>query len=125
MTSSRPTTISSWTQPWSCSWSGVAVGPSAWAIDTQLNYALVDWACEKGSNPIPAIAALLALVSLVSAVSSLMAWHRHEGAGTIVSQHDGSPRRLLAGIGVAAGVLFAIAIALQGTAGLLLGPCLR
>lgn len=40
--------ISSWRlRPWTFSWSGLAVGPAAWAIDTQLNYALVDWACAQ------------------------------------------------------------------------------
>jgi len=40
-------------------------------------------------------------------------------------EQDGHPRQLLSGIGVAAGVLFAIVIALQGVAGLLLEPCVR
>jgi hypothetical protein len=125
MTSTRASTLSSWVHPWAFSWSGLAVGPSAWAIDTQLNYALVDWACGKGLNPTPLIAATLAFVTLISAASSFIAWRRHEGPGTLVYRHDGHPRQLLSGIGVAAGILFAVVIVLQGTAGLLLGPCLR
>jgi hypothetical protein len=125
MTSARPSNTSSLVRPWTFSWSGLAVGPAAWALDTQLNYALVDWACAKGSNPVPAIAAVLVLASLGAAASSFVAWQRHEGGIAPQVQHDGHPRRLLSGLGVAAGLLFAIVIALQGLAGLLLEPCLR
>jgi hypothetical protein len=126
MTSSRGSNISSWRlRPWTVSWSGLAVGPAAWAIDTQLNYALVDWACAKGWNPTPAIAAVLTLISLAAAASSFVAWQRHDGPGMPIPEQDGHPRQLLSGIGVAAGVLFAVVIALQGLAGLMLGPCLR
>jgi hypothetical protein len=112
-------------RPWTFSWSGLAVGPAAWAIDTQLNYALVDWSCGRGWNPTPAIAAVLAVVSLAAAASSLIAWRRYEGPGIPIPEQDGHPRHLLSGIGVAAGVLFAFVILLQGLAGLLLEPCLR
>lgn len=126
MTSPRDSNISSRRlRPWTFSWSGLAIGPAAWAIDTQLNYALVDWACGKGWNPTPAIAAALALISIAAAGSSLVAWRRHDGPGMRIPQQDGRPHRLLSGIGVAAGLLFAIVIALQGLAGMLLGPCLR
>ena len=42
-----------------------------------------------------------------------------------IPEQDGHPRHLLSGIGVAAGVLFAIVITMQGIAGLILSPCLR
>jgi hypothetical protein len=116
--------------PWSIraptfSWSGLAVGPAAWAIDTQLNYALVDWACAKGSNPTPVIAAVFALISVGAAASSFVAWQRQEGPAAPELEQDGHPQQLLAGVGVAAGLLFAVVIAMQGLAGLLLEPCLR
>ncbi len=31
-------------------WSGILAGPIAWAINLQLRYALVHWACESGSR---------------------------------------------------------------------------
>lgn len=31
-------------------WSGILAGPVAWAINLQLRYALVHWACEHGSR---------------------------------------------------------------------------
>jgi hypothetical protein len=112
-------------RPWTFSWSGLAIGPTAWAMNTQLNYALVDWACGRGWNPTPAIAAVLALISLAAAVSSFFAWQRHDGPRMRIPERDGHPRYLLSGIGVAAGLLFAVVIALQGLGSLLLEPCLR
>jgi hypothetical protein len=105
------------------SWAGLAAGPTAWAVDTQLNYALVPWSCAHGRNIVPAIAAVLALASLLGALSSWLAWRRH--GGLHVPEQDGHPRHLLSGIGTAAGVLFAIVIALQGVAALMVSPCLR
>jgi hypothetical protein len=107
------------------SWAGIAAGPACWAINTQLNYALVPWFCGRGINIVPIIAAILVLISLVGALRSWLAWGRYEGPGVHIPEQDGHPRHLLSGIGVAAGVLFAIVIAMQGIAGLILGPCLR
>jgi hypothetical protein len=124
--SPHKSSLSAWKlRPWTFSWSGLAVGPAAWAIDTQLNYALLDWSCGKGLNPSPAISAVLAAISLAAAASSFLAWGRHEGPGMPIPEQDGHPRHLLSGVGVAAGVLFAIVILVQGLAGLLVGPCLR
>jgi hypothetical protein len=107
------------------SWAGLAAGPAAWAVDTQLNYALVPWACAHGRVVVAAIAGVLAVVSLLGALSSWLAWRRHDGPGMHVPEQDGHPRHLLSGIGVASGLLFAIVIALQGMATIMISPCLR
>jgi hypothetical protein len=71
------------------------------------------------------IAAALAAVSLAGALSSWLAWNRHDGPGVPVPEQHGHPRHLLAGIGVGCGILFGVAILMQGLAGMLLEPCLR
>jgi hypothetical protein len=109
---------------WAVPWAGLAFGPIAWALNTQINYSLVGWACSKGSNPVPAIAAALALISIVGAASSFGAWERN-AVGKPGLAPDGRPRYLLSGVGIASGVLFAIVIAMQGLAGLVLEPCVR
>jgi hypothetical protein len=105
------------------SWAGLAAGPTAWAVDTQLNYALVPWACVHDRSIVPPIAGVLAVVSLLGALSSWMAWRRHDGLR--VPEQEGRPRQLLSGIGVASGLLFAIVIVLQGVAAIMIPPCLR
>jgi len=106
-------------------WAGLAAGPTCWAINTQLNYALVPWFCGRGLNVVPVIAGVLVLVSVAGAVWSWLAWGRYEGPKLRVPQQDGHSGYLLSGIGVAAGVLFAVVIAMQGLAALILSPCLR
>jgi hypothetical protein len=117
--------MNAWSLRHGTSWAGLAVGPSAWAINTQLNYALVPWFCGRGLNVVPVIAGLLVLLSLAGALWSWIAWERHEGPGLHLPEQDGHPRHLLSGIGVALSVLFAVVIAMQGVAGLILDPCLR
>jgi hypothetical protein len=104
-------------------WAGLAAGPAAWATGTQLNYALLPWACRHGWNLVPAVAGVLAVLSLLSALSSWLAWRRYDGLH--VPEQDGHPRHLLSGIGIAAGLLFAIVIVLQGLAAIIISPCLR
>jgi hypothetical protein len=112
-------------RPWSASWAGLAAGGACWSLNTLANYALVDWACTHRSTLIPMIAAALAAVSLAGALSSWLAWNRHDGPGVPVPEQHGHPRHLLAGIGVGCGILFGVAILMQGLAGMLLEPCLR
>jgi len=106
-------------------WAGLAAGPACWAISTQLNYALVQWFCERGLNIAPIIAGVLVAVSLAGAVWSWLAWSRYEGPGLQIPEQDGHPGYLLSGLGVASGVLFALVILMQGLAGFILDPCLR
>src|SRR5436305_1201307 len=82
-------------------WAGLATGPACWALNTQLNYALVPWFCGRGLNVVPVIAAVLVVVSLAGAVWSWLAWSRYEGPGLQVPEQDGRPGYLLSGIGVA------------------------
>jgi hypothetical protein len=91
-------------------------------LNTQLNYSLVEWFCAAGWNPVPAIAAIFTVTSLVGSAMSWFAWSR---AGMRMPEQDGHPHHLVRGISVAAGVLFAIVIALQGVAGLIVGACQR
>jgi hypothetical protein len=106
-------------------WSGLVAGPFSWMLNTQVNYSLVEWSCATGWNPVPAIAALFTVTGLAGAATSWFAWPRLERPGIRVPEQDGHPHHLLCGISVAAGILFAIIIALQGVAGLIVGACQR
>ena len=98
------------------SWAGFAVGATAWAISTQLNYALV------GSGQVPRqsvawITLALALVAIGGGVSSWRAWRSPRES--LTSQVDGDSREFLAGVGAISSVLFTAAIAFQGIAALI------
>ena len=107
---------------WSSS-AGLWIGAFAWAVSTQLNYALVPWICAGGARVIPAIAALLVIVCLGGAWLSGIAFHGRAGRLETNSPAAGTPHQMLAVIGILAGMLFAVIIALQGTASFFLTGC--
>jgi hypothetical protein len=103
---------------------GLVLGPACWALNTQLNYSLLEWACSRGANPVPLIAGAFALLSLAGALWSWLAWQRLHGPSTRFN-NDGRPYHLLSELGIGSGILFAVVIGMQGVGGLLLEPCLR
>jgi hypothetical protein len=112
-------------RPHGKSWAGLAAGPACWAIGTQLNYALVPQACGGGSSIFAIIATALGIISLAGALWSWFAWGRDRAPGLHMPKQDGHPHDLLCGLGVGSGVLFAMVVAIQGVASLILDPCLR
>jgi hypothetical protein len=102
---------------------GIFLAPAAWAVNTQLNYAIVPWVCAHGSNIVPAIAIVSALAALASGVPSWRAWSAGQGASE--GLHGRRPRRFVAGLGVLLALLFSTVILLQGAAGLVLQGCER
>jgi hypothetical protein len=102
---------------------GIWIGALAWAASTQLNYSLVPWVCFSGIRITPWTAAVLALISLLGAALSGYAFrHRRERLET-ERPHAGTPHEMLAVLGMAIGVLFALVIIMQGLAGLFLTGC--
>ncbi len=106
------------------SWAGLASGPLAWAVSTQLNYVLPSWQCAHRAYPVPWIALALAVVAAGGAWLSLGAYR------TAMANPVGLPRkprseRFVSLIGLAAGALFAVGILLQGFAGLVFVGCER
>jgi hypothetical protein len=103
-------------------WAGIVSGPGAWAISTQLNYALASWPCSGQQDATGWIAlALVAIATIggffswraldwVTAEPALVAWTRNSG-------------RLIAFLGVALAALFALVIAMQGFAVVVFTGC--
>lgn len=106
------------------SWSGVWLGPTAWAISLQTNYALVPLVCDGRVLIIAAIAVGLVLVALLGGVFSLRV-ARMPLESEWVDASGGLPHRFVAWVGVGAGLVFALAIANQLAAILIIDGCLR
>ncbi|MCA6125222.1 hypothetical protein J6500_25490 [Bradyrhizobium sp. WSM 1704] len=105
-------------------WAGVALGPLAWAANLQGVYAIIHLACEKARWSGIALSILLVLTSLAGTVISGYATRRHAGTEwTDIA--GGGPRTFMAWLGVGTGVLFALVIADQLLAALMISPCLR
>ena len=106
------------------SWAGLAAGPGAWAVNTQLGYSLVPWVCANKLPLNPAIALALALVALAG---GLLSWRalRSGRPADAETQGGGHPHDFLAAMSVLTAVLFAAVILTQGAAGLLMHGCER
>ena len=104
---------------------GIYVGPAAWLIDTQANYALVPWVCAHQVRLIPLVALVMVLVSLSGGFLSWRAWAMAGSAPEPHSSAGGRPHRFIAAIGIAAALLFGLVIVLQGFAGLVFHGCER
>jgi hypothetical protein len=105
-------------------WAGVALGPLAWAANLQSVYAITHLACEKAKWGGIALSTVLVLASLAGTVISARAVRRRAG----IEWNDaagGGPRTFMAWLGVGCGVLFALVIADQLLAALMINPCLR
>jgi uncharacterized membrane protein YidH (DUF202 family) len=105
-------------------WAGVALGPVAWGLNLQGVYVLAHFSCESTRISGTIVSAVLAIVALIGTLISARAVRRSAGAEWSDAQ-GGLPRTFMAWIGVGTGVLFALVIANQLAASLLLSPCLR
>jgi hypothetical protein len=105
------------------SWAGLLAGPSAWAISTQMNYALVGWQCRSQVPVIPFAALALLLVALAGGALSWRAW-RHGGASS-KPQRGLDTERFVSMVGLLVAALFAAVILMQGMASLILDWCMR
>jgi hypothetical protein len=102
---------------------GAWIGFLAWAISTQLNYSLVPWECDSGARIIPWIALALIILALGGGALSLETYRRRGQRLETARPGAGTPFEMLAAIGMVAAVLFALVIALQGAAGLIVPRC--
>ena len=102
---------------------GLIGGPAAWVVSTQLNYALAPFACGSGLPVLELVATTLVVLSLCGALLSWQAWRRLHDGLDVNAPHSHAPHLMIALIGVGAGLLFALVIAMQGTAALFLDGC--
>lgn len=102
---------------------GIFLGPLAWLINTQLNYALVPWICAHQVRLVPIVAFAAALVSLAGGFLSWRAFRLSPITPAPDSTGAGRPHRFTALAGMAIAALFTAVIVLQGLAGLMFHGC--
>ena len=106
---------------WS-SWLGFFLPPAAWGISLQTNYALVPVVCNGRVLVVSAVAALLALIALAGGLLALRV-ARTPLETEWLDTAGGLPRHFVAWIGAGAGIVFALAIANQFVASLIVNGC--
>jgi len=97
-------------------WSGVLAGPFAFAIDLQLRYALIPWACARGSRWILTVISIPLL--LVAMTGALISWR-----GLHIEDGDVARIRFMAVSGLMLSMFFALAIVAATIPDFFLHPC--
>jgi len=107
-------------------WTTVLSGPLVFLLNLQVNYVMVDWACNTGNDWSLHVVHLVSLVlTAAGGLLGLALWRRigeswpDPGAGSV------SRSRLLAALGALGGALFAVSILAQWITVMVLGTCLR
>jgi hypothetical protein len=105
-------------------WSIVLVPAMAMLVHVGLGYAVVNWACVKGSRTlihVTAVAALLA--ALAAGVLARGEWRRGGGRRTDEEPDAAARARFLGVLGMASSALFSVSIVAQWLANVYLAPC--
>jgi uncharacterized Tic20 family protein len=105
-------------------WAGAALGPIAWGINLQTIYAIAPRICGKSEFSAYMLTLVLVFVSLAGTFISVGAIRSSAGSDWVDAQ-GGRPRNFVSWIGAGTGVLFALVIANQFAAALMINPCLH
>jgi hypothetical protein len=106
-------------------WSGLLIGPSAWALHMQLSYSLVLWVCKHGHGGIlHMVSAFFLAMALGGVLLSTQCWQvANQQAGDAHIETAMARSRFMAALGIMANVLFALVIVAQGIASFMISPC--
>jgi hypothetical protein len=105
-------------------WVGLFLAPAAFFAHLQVNYVLVPWACTTGLRIWIHIVSLTALV--LALAGALAGWRVHERAESDAPNDNAGavPRmRFLGVVGLCASAIFALLLAAQLVAGIIISPC--
>lgn len=105
-------------------WIGVLTGPLVVAIEQELNFALVRWACENGAQWVLRLIDIIALV--VTLIAAGIAWQCWSRAGRRDPDDAGGPpavARFMALGGFILSLMFAAVIVAHGISMFLMGVC--
>ncbi|MDB5596389.1 MAG: hypothetical protein JWM36_3350 [Hyphomicrobiales bacterium] len=104
-------------------WLGLASGPGAWALSTQVQYASTPLSCAHG----PAVNIVLSLIfAVIAATGGLLSHAAFRALETTPGAHlQRDPRLFVAQVSEWAAALFTLVILLQGAAALFLSGCQR
>ena len=105
-------------------WSGVIIGPLAWFVNLEANFAIAPLACTDAGKPYLYFVSAIALVTaIVAAGVSFTCWNMldRSGAGEVVPGSSGRGFVALSGIGISG--FSALVIIAQSIPNLLFRGC--
>jgi hypothetical protein len=107
-------------------WTSVLGGPFVFLLNLEVNYVMVDWACNAGTGWALHLVHLVALVLCAACALlglALLRRVRRDGGDRVGGSDARS--RLLATVGISSGTLFAVSVLAQWIPVMVLGTCLR
>ena len=107
-------------------WTSVLGGPFVFLLNLEVNYVMVDWACNAGTDWALHLVHLASLVLCVACALlglALLRRLRRDGGDRVGGSDARS--RLLATVGILSGALFAVTVLAQWIPVMVLGTCLR
>ena len=102
-------------------WTGLALGPIAWAASHQVSDFLAGWMCDPARYHWPLAVNVVGVTAALLGAALCRYGRTPEESGHI--GRPGAERRFAADLGVLLNLLFAATILGQGIATLLLPPC--
>jgi hypothetical protein len=107
-------------------WTCVLIGPVVFLLNLQVNYTMVDWACNTGHAWVLHVAHVAALLVVGGGtLLGIVLWKRSGGGWPDSGGGSASRSRLLAALGTLGCLLFAVSIVAQWIPVMVLGPCPR
>jgi hypothetical protein len=107
-------------------WTSVLSGPVVFLVNLQINYVMVDWACNTGNEWALHVVHLAALlVVMAGTLLGIVLWRRVGGGWPDPRGGSASRSRLLAALGTLGGLTFGVSILAQWVTVMVLGTCLR
>jgi hypothetical protein len=101
---------------------GVFVGPLAWFVQLEANYALVPWVCSGGHRIVLLVVAAVAIAA--STLAGLAAWRSWPGGERLTGEPKGiEGARLLSLLGVLLSASFVVVLIASAIPPLVLRPC--
>lgn len=107
-------------------WTSVLSGPVLFLLNLEVNYAMVDWACNTGHAWALSVAHVVALTLTIAGTGlGVVLWRRLGSTWPDTNGGAASRARLLAAVGALGGALFAINIVAHWVPVVVIGACLR
>ena len=107
-------------------WTSVSGGPFVFLLNLEVNYVMVDWACNTGNDWALHVVHFVSLVlSAACALLGLMLLRRVRREGADSDRAADARSRLLATLGLSSGTFCAVSIFAQWIPVMVLGTCLR
>jgi hypothetical protein len=106
-------------------WLGILIGPVAWLIQFQINYALVHVECRHHTKLALHIVSVFFLLAVIGAGVVSKNYFRKTEAETSSSSSEAfsARRHFMAALGITTSALFALLIIAQAIASFILDPC--